>query len=75
MKEGHARRHYEGELDLRKKVMPVVIMRQRDPWRGKDGVYMYFEDNAGVIARKGAGRRSQVLKVILDDGRNREFEV
>ncbi|KAK4713392.1 hypothetical protein R3W88_019299 [Solanum pinnatisectum] len=35
--------------DLRKKVMPVVIVRQRMPWRQKDGVFMYFEDNAGVI--------------------------
>jgi len=29
--------------------MPAVIVRQRKPWRRKDGVYMYFEDNAGVI--------------------------
>ncbi|KAL5716418.1 60S ribosomal protein L23A [Ranunculus cassubicifolius] len=35
--------------DLRKKVMPAVIVRQRKPWRRKDGVFMYFEDNAGVI--------------------------
>ncbi|KAM3753089.1 hypothetical protein ACB098_03G067800 [Castanea mollissima] len=35
--------------DLRKKVLPAVIVRQRKPWRRKDGVFMYFEDNAGVI--------------------------
>ncbi|KAL0287020.1 UNVERIFIED_CONTAM: putative inactive histone-lysine N-methyltransferase SUVR2 [Sesamum angustifolium] len=39
----------KGKPDLRKKVMPAVIVRQRKPWRRKDGVYMYFEDNAGVI--------------------------
>ncbi|CAI9106456.1 OLC1v1005615C1 [Oldenlandia corymbosa var. corymbosa] len=39
----------KGKPDLRKKVMHVVIVRQRKPWRRKDGVYMYFEDNAGVI--------------------------
>ncbi|CAI9118339.1 OLC1v1019898C1 [Oldenlandia corymbosa var. corymbosa] len=39
----------KGKPDLRKKVMPVVIVRQRKPWRRKDGVYMYFEDNARVI--------------------------
>ncbi|CAI9102670.1 OLC1v1000972C1 [Oldenlandia corymbosa var. corymbosa] len=39
----------KGKLDLRKKVMPAVIVRQRKPWRQKDGVYTYFEDNAGVI--------------------------
>ncbi|MQL83393.1 hypothetical protein Taro_015893 [Colocasia esculenta] len=39
----------KGKPDLRKKVMPAVIVRQRKPWRRKDGVFMYFEDNAGVI--------------------------
>ena len=24
-------------------------MRQRKAWRRKDGVFLYFEDNAGVI--------------------------
>ncbi|CAA2979430.1 60S ribosomal L23 [Olea europaea subsp. europaea] len=39
----------KGKPELRKKVMPAVIVRQRKPWRRKDGVFMYFEDNAGVI--------------------------
>lgn len=30
-------------------VHPAVIVRQRKSWRRKDGVYLYFEDNAGVI--------------------------
>ena len=29
--------------------MPAVIVRQRKPWRRHDGVFLYFEDNAGVI--------------------------
>lgn len=29
--------------------MPAVVIRQRKPWRRKDGVFIYFEDNAGVI--------------------------
>lgn len=33
----------KGKPDLRKKVMPAVIVRQRKPFRRKDGVYMYFE--------------------------------
>ncbi|CAL5416540.1 unnamed protein product [Camellia sinensis] len=33
----------KGKPNLRKKVMPVVIVRQRKPWRRKDGY------NAGVI--------------------------
>ena len=39
----------KGKPDLRKKVMPAVVVRQRKPWRRKDGVFIYFEDNAGVI--------------------------
>jgi large subunit ribosomal protein L23e len=39
----------KGKPDLRKKVMPAVVIRQRKPWRRKDGVFLYFEDNAGVI--------------------------
>jgi hypothetical protein len=35
----------KGKPDLRKKVMPAVIVRQRKPWRRKDGVYMYYEGN------------------------------
>ena len=39
----------KGKPDLRKKVHPAVVVRQRKSWRRKDGVYLYFEDNAGVI--------------------------
>jgi len=38
-----------GKPELKKKVTPAVIVRQRKPWRRKDGVFIYFEDNAGVI--------------------------
>jgi large subunit ribosomal protein L23e len=38
-----------GKPDLRKKVTPGVIIRQRKPWRRLCGTYIYFEDNAGVI--------------------------
>ena len=30
-------------------VMPAVVIRQRKPIRRKDGTFIYFEDNAGVI--------------------------
>ncbi|KAL8743521.1 MAG: hypothetical protein Q9190_004134 [Brigantiaea leucoxantha] len=39
----------KGKPELRKKVMPAVVVRQSKPWRRADGVYLYFEDNAGVI--------------------------
>jgi len=38
-----------GKPDLRKKVWQAVIIRQRKAFRRKDGVFLYFEDNAGVI--------------------------
>ncbi|XP_049360375.1 60S ribosomal protein L23-like [Solanum verrucosum] len=57
----------KGKPDLRKKVMPIVIIRQRKPWRRKDCVFMYFEDNAGVIVNpkgemKGSARTSPIGK-------------
>jgi len=39
----------KGKPELRKKVHPAVIVRQRKQWRRKDGIFIYFEDNAGVI--------------------------
>merc|ERR1719216_609063 len=45
-----------------KKVMPAVIIRQRKPIRRKDGVFIYFEDNAGVIVNnKGEMKGSAIL--------------
>jgi ribosomal protein L14 len=39
----------KGKPELRKKVMPAVVVRQSKPWRRSDGIYLYFEDNAGVV--------------------------
>lgn len=39
----------KGKPELRKKVMQGVVVRQSKPWRRSDGMYIYFEDNAGVI--------------------------
>ena len=40
----------KGKPELRKKVMPAVIVRQSKPWKRPDGVFLYFEDNAGVVS-------------------------
>ena len=51
----------KGKPDLRKKVWTAVIVRQRKPWRRKDGYFIYFEDNAGVIiSGKGEIKGSQI---------------
>ena len=39
----------KGKPELRKKVLLAVVVRQRRAWRRKDGTFIYFEDNAGVI--------------------------
>ena len=38
----------KGKPDLRKKVHPAIVIRQRKAWRRRDGVFLYFEDNAGA---------------------------
>lgn len=42
----------KGKPELRKKVMPAVVVRQSKPWKRGDGIFLYFEDNAGVVSFK-----------------------
>jgi ribosomal protein L14 len=42
----------KGKPELRKKVHPAVIVRQSKPWKRFDGVFLYFEDNAGVVSTR-----------------------
>uniref|UniRef100_A0A2K5F9E2 Large ribosomal subunit protein uL14 n=1 Tax=Aotus nancymaae TaxID=37293 RepID=A0A2K5F9E2_AOTNA len=56
---------------LRKKVHPAVVIRQRKSYRRKDGVFLYFEDNAGVIVNnkgemKGSAITGPVAKECAD---------
>jgi len=60
-----------GKPDLRKKVHPAIVVRQRKAWRRPDGVYLYFEDNAGVIVNpkgemKGSAIAGPVAKECAD---------
>merc|ERR1719161_1386701 len=57
----------KGKPELRKKVLKGVIIRQRKAWRRSDGVFLYFEDNAGVIVNdkgemKGSAIQGPVAK-------------
>eukprot|EP00995_Heteronema_vittatum_P009042 NODE_4322_length_590_cov_1932.341959_g3125_i0.p2 GENE.NODE_4322_length_590_cov_1932.341959_g3125_i0~~NODE_4322_length_590_cov_1932.341959_g3125_i0.p2 ORF type:complete len:141 (-),score=47.77 NODE_4322_length_590_cov_1932.341959_g3125_i0:100-522(-) len=61
----------KGKPELRKKVMPAVVVRQRKSFRRKDGTVIYFEDNAGVIVNpkgdmKGSGVTGPVAKEAAD---------
>lgn len=52
-------------------VMPAVVIRQRKPFRRKDGTFIYFEDNAGVIVNnkgemKGSAITGPVAKECAD---------
>ena len=40
-------------------VMPAVVVRQRKAIRRKDGVFIYFEDNAGVIVNNKGEMKGQ----------------
>ncbi|GKT32788.1 Ribosomal protein L14P like protein [Aduncisulcus paluster] len=42
----------KGDATLKKEVIPAVVVRQRKIWRRKNGSFIYFEDNAGVILTK-----------------------
>merc|ERR1719222_727763 len=51
----------KGKPELRKKVMPAIIVRQRKSFRRKEGVFIHFEDSAGVIVNnKGEMKGSAV---------------
>jgi hypothetical protein len=52
-------------------VHPLVVIRQRKTWRRKDGQFIYFEDNAGVIVNpkgemKGSAITGPVAKECAD---------
>ena len=48
--------------ELRKKVLCAVIVRQRKSWRRRDGYFIYFQDNAGVIvSNKGDMKGNSIL--------------
>ena len=38
----------KGKPELRKKVMPAVVIRQRKTFRRKDGQFIYFEVNTYI---------------------------
>merc|ERR1719335_1980860 len=53
----------KGKPELRKKVMPAVVIRQRKAWRRPEGMFIYFEDNAGVIVN--AELRKKVMPAVV----------
>merc|ERR1719506_3185105 len=58
----------KGKPDLRKKVLLAVVVRQKKSWRRREGIFIYFEDNAGVIVNeKGEMKGSAVTGPIAKE--------
>ncbi|CAD7955246.1 unnamed protein product [Amoebophrya sp. A25] len=58
----------KGKPELRKKVLLSVVVRQKKAWRRRDGVFIYFEDNAGVIVNdKGEMKGSAITGPIAKE--------
>lgn len=51
----------KGKPELRKKVLYAVIVRQRKLFRRKNGNFIYFEDNAGVIVNNKGELKGMIL--------------
>jgi len=41
----------KGKLEMRKTVVPAIIVRQKRPYRRPDGTRIVFEDNAAVVLK------------------------
>ena len=39
----------KGSPDLRKQVFPAVVIRQKKPYRRREGAWLQFEDNAAIL--------------------------
>ena len=46
-------------------VMPAVVIRQRKAIRRKDGSFIYFEDNAGVIVNNKGEMKGIFIKILF----------
>ena len=61
-----------GRPDMRKQVVPAVIVRQKKEWRRPDGMRIGFEDNALVVLKdeqgnpKGTMIKGPIAKEVVD---------
>ncbi len=51
----------KGKLELRKTVVPAIIVRQRKEFRRADGMRVQFEDNAAVVLKDDKGNPKGTL--------------
>ncbi len=51
----------KGKLDMRKTVVPAVIVRQKKEYRRPDGTRVKFEDNAAIVLKDEKGNPKGTL--------------
>ena len=51
----------KGKLEMRKTVVPAIIVRQRKEYRRADGTRIKFEDNAAVVLKDEKGNPKGTL--------------
>ena len=62
----------KGRPDLRKQVLRAILVRQRKPYRRKDGTWIQFEDNAAVlIPLEGELRGSEIRGPVAKEAAER----
>lgn len=62
----------KGRPDLRKQVLRAILVRQRKPYRRKDGTWIQFEDNAAVlITLEGELRGSEIRGPVAKEAAER----
>ncbi len=61
-----------GNPELRRQVLPAIIVRQRKPFRRSDGAWIQFEDNAAVLVTpEGELRGSQIRGPVAKEAAER----
>ncbi|UCE28793.1 MAG: 50S ribosomal protein L14 [Candidatus Bathyarchaeota archaeon] len=61
-----------GTPDMRKKIFQAVLVRQKKPYRRRDGVWVQFEDNAAVIMTpEGEMRGSEIRGPVAKEAAER----
>ncbi len=62
----------KGTPDMRRKMFPAVVVRQRKPFRRANGIWVQFEDNAAVIMTpEGEMRGSEIRGPVAKEAAER----
>lgn len=62
----------KGAPELRKQIMPAVLVRQRMPFRRREGTVVQFEDNAAIImTREGELKGTEIRGPVAKEAAER----